>query len=38
MTRHALMAADLFRPFWEESCIWLKAPEAAPPEPAPDLC
>lgn len=26
------MAADLFRPFWEESGVDLEAPEDAPPE------
>jgi prevent-host-death family protein len=31
------MAADLFRPFWEETDIDLEAPEDTPPEPTPDL-
>lgn len=31
------MAADLFRPFWEETDIDLVAPEDTPPEPTPDL-
>jgi prevent-host-death family protein len=31
------MAADLFRPFWEETDIDLEAPEDQPPEPAQGL-
>jgi prevent-host-death family protein len=31
------MAAELFRPFWEEGDIDLEAPEDRPPEPAPQV-
>ena len=31
------MAADLFRPFWEEEGMDLEAPPDAPPEPSPEL-
>lgn len=30
-------AADLFRPFWEETDIDLEAPQDTPPEPTPDF-
>jgi prevent-host-death family protein len=31
------MAADLFRPLWEEADIDIEAPQDTPPEPVPDL-
>lgn len=31
------MAAELFRPFWEDTDIDLEAPPDLPPEPAPEL-
>jgi len=31
------MAADLFRPFWDEDGIDLEAPADVPPEPTPEL-
>jgi len=31
------MAADLFRPFWDEDGIDLETPADVPPEPTPEL-